>query len=412
MKTEIIAVGTELLLGQIANTNAQFLSSELAAAGFHVYHHTAVGDNSQRLRSVMEHAASRSDCIILTGGLGPTKDDLTKETAAEYIGTTLAYHAESLEAIIEHYKKTGKEMSENNKKQALVIEGSFVLPNDKGMAPGMIACHDGKVWMLLPGPPSEMKHMFQTYGLPKLLETGRREPVKSRVLRFFGIGESMLETKIADLIEHQSNPTIAPLAGEHEVTLRLSARFSIDAEAKKALDEAEKKILERVGEFYYGHGESTLEAMLLESLIQSSATVSAAESLTGGWFGKALTDAAGASKAFSGSAVVYNNEMKQRMLGVKPETLEQFGAVSPECAAEMAEGIRSLTGTSYGISFTGAAGPDSDGSAAPGTVYVGIASSAGTKVLSLQLAGSRSRIRALTVKHGMFALWQMVKKGQ
>ncbi|MFC7372242.1 competence/damage-inducible protein A [Fictibacillus iocasae] len=408
MKTEIIAVGTELLLGQIANTNAQFLSAELASAGFHVYHHTTVGDNPDRLLEVMKQASSRSECIIITGGLGPTKDDLTKETAAACIGRKLVYDHRSLDDILNHYKITGKEMSENNKKQALILEGSLVLPNDFGMAPGMVTEAENKTWMLLPGPPSELKPMFRQYGLPALLQKGGKEPVRSRVLRFFGIGESMLEAKLADLIENQTNPTIAPLAGDFEVTLRLSASFYSTEEAERALDETEQRILERAGEFFYGYDDSTLEEQLLKSLQQTATSLSAAESLTGGWFGKSVTDVPGASKSFMGSVVVYNNNMKEKLLGVKAETIQKHGAVSAECAAEMAEAVRQKTGSGFGISFTGAAGPDGDGHAKPGTVYIAISSPQQTDVLPLQLAGSRNRIRALAVKHGLFALHKRI----
>ncbi|HSU79497.1 MAG TPA: CinA family nicotinamide mononucleotide deamidase-related protein, partial [Candidatus Angelobacter sp.] len=254
MNAEIIAVGTELLLGQIANTNAQFISKELAEIGMNVFYHTVVGDNSDRLKKAIETAESRAKCLIFTGGLGPTKDDLTKETIASALEVGLTIDEEALKQIEAYFTRVGRPMTENNRRQAVVLEGAHVLPNNNGMAPGMILEKGDHLYILLPGPPSEMRPMFLESVRPYLMRT-QGEPITSRVLRFFGIGESALETELMDLIDNQTNPTLAPLAKEGEVTLRLSAKTSDSVEAQRMLDSLEAKITDRVGEFLYGYGD-------------------------------------------------------------------------------------------------------------------------------------------------------------
>lgn len=259
MNAEIIAVGSELLLGQIANTNAQFLSKQLAEIGINVYYHTVVGDNPARLADVIKISQSRSDLIIFTGGLGPTKDDLTKETIAKMLDKQLVFDEDALHSIEDYFKRTNRHMTENNKKQALVIDGSTILPNDHGMAPGMALEVNKITYMLFPGPPKELNPMFLSYGAPFLLESlGVVERIESRVLRFFGIGESQLETELEDLIDNQTNPTIAPLAGDGEVTIRLTAKHSSLEAANQLLDETEAEILKRVGPFLYGYDSTSL----------------------------------------------------------------------------------------------------------------------------------------------------------
>ncbi len=410
MNGEIIAVGSELLLGQIANTNAQFLSKQLADIGINVFYHTVAGDNSNRLKSVIKIAEQRSNLIILTGGLGPTKDDLTKETVASHLGKRLVLNEQALASIQSYFQKTNRQLTENSRKQALVIEGSEILPNDYGMAPGMVIKTKECVYMLLPGPPKELEPMFLKYGKAALLNGSKTNgKIISRVLRFFGIGEAALETKIEDLIDEQKNPTIAPLASDGEVVLRLTASHSDNGEATRLLDEAEKKILARVGQFFYGYDSSTLFHVLSDKLKKAKLTIAAAESLTGGLFQQELTAIPGASTIFKGGVVCYATEIKRDILKVKDETIREKGVVSPECAAELAENIRKLMSADVGISFTGVAGPDSQEGKPVGTVFIGVSIAGKTEVKEFQLGGTRDAIRLRTAKHGSFLLLKVLK---
>ncbi|MDX5475792.1 MAG: competence/damage-inducible protein A [Bacillaceae bacterium] len=406
LKAEIIAVGSELLLGQICNTNAQFLSNQLAELGVDVYFHTVVGDNSDRLTLAIEQAKTRSNFIIFSGGLGPTKDDLTKETIAKSLNKQLVMDEDALRSIEDYFIKTNRVMTENNKKQALVLEGSAVLKNDTGMAPGMALTENGYTYMLLPGPPKELNPMFLHYGREFITTVqGVKERIFSRVLRFFGIGESQLETEIEELIDSQTNPTIAPLAGDHEVTLRLTAKHHSETEALKLLDETEKKILTIVGDFFYGYDEDTIFTVLFNRIMKSQYTISSAESLTGGLFSEKMTNFSGASSVLEGCVVSYTNEVKQNVLNVSAKTLQNCGAVSEECAKEMAEGVKKLLNTNIGISFTGVAGPGTMDGKPVGAVYIGIALPNGkTVVHHVKLAGTRDTIRQRTVKYGCYYL--------
>ncbi|QHA91827.1 competence/damage-inducible protein A [Bacillus sp. N1-1] len=407
MNAEIIGIGSELLLGQIANTNAQFISQRLADLGINVFYHTVVGDNNERLKQAIEVAQTRSDLLVFTGGLGPTKDDLTKETIAETLNKQLVYNEEAMKTIQAYYDKTGAPMSENNRKQALVLEGAAVLRNDNGMAPGMALTENNHTYMLFPGPPKELYPMFTNYAEPYLLgQLKQGDTIVSRVLRFFGIGESRLETELEDLIDQQTNPTIAPLAGEWEVTLRLTAKADSKEEANKLIDETEKKIHARVGTFLYGYGETSLPKEVFSMLTDRNWSISTAESLTGGMFSQELTDLPGVSSLFYGGVVCYSNEVK-REIGVSKETLEAYGAVSEECAIELARSVKAKYKTDVGISFTGVAGPDPSEGKDAGTVYIGVAAPSGEKVVALNLAGNRNAIRKRTVKHGFNTLLKL-----
>lgn len=413
MNAEIIAVGSELLLGQIVNSNAQFISKGLADIGVNVFYHTVAGDNKNRLSSVIQTAQSRSDLLIFTGGLGPTQDDLTKETIADAFQKELVHDEISLQYIKNYFLQTNREMTPNNEKQALIIKDSHVLPNENGMAPGMAFSHENITCILLPGPPSEMKPMFEKYAIPFLLaKLDVKTKLHSRVLKFFGIGESILETKLQDLIEKQTNPTIAPLASEHEVTIRLTAAHPDDSTAKKLLDKTEAEILNRTSPFFYGYDHETLESQTMDSLIKNNATVASAESLTGGLFSKSITDMPGSSAVYKGGVIAYSNNIKQLLLGVPDSLLENHGAVSKECAEWMARHIRTITNADYGISFTGVAGPDKQEEKPVGTVFIAIADETGTRSFPLLLAGTRKAIREKTVKHGFHLLNQLVKEGQ
>ncbi|EIT85150.1 competence damage-inducible protein A [Fictibacillus macauensis ZFHKF-1] len=413
MNAEIIAVGSELLLGQIVNSNAQFISKELATLGVNVFYHTAVGDNSTRLTATIKTAQRRSNVIIFTGGLGPTKDDLTKETIASLLGRPLTYDEDAMEHIEDYFKRSKRQMSENNRKQALVLDGCHVLKNEFGMAPGMALQVEGITYILLPGPPKEMGPMFVNYAIPYLAALQpEAAPITSRVLRFFGIGESLLEATLQDIIDEQQNPTVAPLAGNHEVTLRLSAKFHDQKEALLALDQLEHRITERVGEFLYGYDETTLMKEAAQLFVQKGLTVAAAESLTGGGFGAEMTSLDGSSAYFLGSLVSYSNEMKEALLDIPSSLLKTEGAVSAACAELMAASARTKTGADIGISFTGVAGPQESEGKEVGTVFIGLSTNQKTTVHEVHISGSREAIRARTIKYGLFYLMDMVKKGQ
>jgi nicotinamide-nucleotide amidase len=414
MNAEIIAVGSELLLGQIVNSNARFISQQLAGLGINVFFHTVVGDNPDRLKSVIEIAEKRSNLIIFTGGLGPTKDDLTKETIARHLGKNLVMDQEALESIELYFKKGNRIMTENNKKQALVLEDSTILPNHHGMAPGMMIEKGNCIYMLLPGPPKEMEPMFLHFGtaaLSKQVKTD--EKIVSRVLRFFGIGEAALETEIIDLIDRQTNPTIAPLAADGECTLRLTAKHQDLQTAEGMLDEVEGNIKARVGQFLYGYDNTSLVAELMQVLKEKELTISAAESLTGGLFQQELTTVPGVSSVLKGGVVCYTNEVKKNVLKVKPETIDTYGVVSQECAKELAENVAALVSTDIGISFTGVAGPAELEGKPVGTVYIGIAiKGKQTVVEKLELGGSREANRSRSVKYGCYYLLKQLQESQ
>lgn len=399
MNAEIIAVGSELLLGQIANTNAQFISEQLAALGVDVFFHTVCGDNEARMIDVIKNAENRADLLIFTGGLGPTKDDLTKETVARVLGRKLVTDQAAMDSIVHYFQVTGREMTENNKKQALVIDGSHVLPNRHGMAPGMIVDTKKHIYLLMPGVPSEMKPMFLDF-VRGWLSTHSEEHIQSRVLRFFGIGESQLETKILDLIDAQSNPTIAPLAKESEVTLRLTAKHAQKDAAEAMLDQIEAKIATRVGAFLYGYDDDSLSQIVFQLMRNQKKTIAFAESLTGGMAADWLAAYPGASSVLNGGVVCYTNQVKNQVLHVPESILNTEGAVSAACAEKMASSVRTLCGADLGLSFTGVAGPDKSEGKPVGTVYIGLSDQGGTQSYRFQFNGSRRKIRIQSTKTG------------
>jgi nicotinamide-nucleotide amidase len=412
MRAELIAVGTELLLGQIANTNAQFLSQKLAELGVNVYFHTVVGDNSERLTQVIRQAAERSDLIIFTGGLGPTQDDLTKETVAAHIGVGLETDALAMERIQSFFDQRGIAMTENNRKQALVLEGSTVFHNDHGMAPGMAVSHEEKTYVLLPGPPSELYPMVDRYVMPFL--TGllpQKQVFHSRVLRFYGIGESALEERLLDLIEQQSNPTIAPYAKEFEVTLRITARAATVEQAESLIVPVEEKIRERVGEYVYATGETSLNQVVVKELTERGETIACAESCTGGTVASLLTSVPGSSAAFHGGIVCYTDEVKHQLLDIPQDILATHGAISEATARMLAENVRVKLGTTHGVAVTGVAGPDPSEGKPVGLVYIGIASEGqSTIVKEIRLAGRRQAIIGRAAKFALFYALQRIKE--
>ncbi|MTI83088.1 MAG: competence/damage-inducible protein A [Firmicutes bacterium] len=401
MQAEILSIGTELLLGDIVNTNAQYLSKKLAEMGIYVYYQAVVGDNPQRIQEAFENAFKKSDMIITTGGLGPTKDDLTKEMAAEYFGKNMVLDEESLQRITNLFQKQNWKMSEGNKKQAYFPAGAIILKNDKGTAPGCIIRENGKTAVLLPGPPQEMKHMFEK-GVAPYLAQFQQGIIQSKVLRICGLGESSMAERIADIIDAQTNPTVAPYAKDMEVTLRITAKAKDKEEVGNLIAPVEAQIRERLGESVYGEGETTLENVIGESLVKKGLTISVAESCTGGIITARLVNYAGISSVLKEGAVTYSNDAKVRNLGVKEDTLKQFGAVSPETAGEMAAGIASVSNTDIGLSTTGIAGPSGGTPEKPvGLVYIGLYIKGETKIKKIKTTGDRNRVRNRTA---VFAL--------
>lgn len=393
MKCEIIAVGTELLLGDILNTNAQYLSRRLSELGIFCYHQSVVGDNPQRLKETYELAFKRADLVITTGGLGPTKDDLTKEISFEFFKKESVLHEESLKRIEDRFEKMGREMAKNNIKQAYFPKDAIVLRNDNGTAPGCIINENNKILINLPGPPKEMKPMFENSVVP-YLSNFQKVVLTSKVLRVIGIGESTAEEMISHIIENQTNPTVAPYAKDGEVTFRITATAENENKAKELIVPIEEELKEIFKENLYGEGDDTLEDVLGKFLVENNLTVSTAESCTGGLLGAKLINYPGISAVFLEGAITYSNDAKMRTLGVKEETLKEFGAVSSETAKEMAEGIAKRCGARIGISTTGIAGPGGGTDEKPvGLVYIGVYIDGEVSTKKLNLLGNRQQIR-------------------
>lgn len=396
MDAEIIAVGSELLLGQIANTNAQYISQRLSSVGVNVYYHTVVGDNKERLLKALEIACKRANIIITTGGLGPTMDDLTKETIAEYLGMELMLHQPSAQAIREYFARRGRVMTENNLKQAMFPREAIVLPNAVGTAPGAIIEKDGKTFIILPGPPFEMQPMFENHVIPYLAQR-ENQKIFSRVLRIYGIGESAVEEMIKDLLEKQTNPTIAPLAAYGEVTLRLTVKCPRSQDPLELIKPVEDEIRRRLEQAVYGIDDDRLETVVARLLKERGLTLAMAESCTGGLISNLLTDVPGISENLLETCVTYSNQAKINRLGVKHETLEAYGAVSPQTAQEMAEGILRTSGADIGLAVTGIAGPGGGTPEKPvGLVYIAIAMDGNVEVKRIYNQGDRKRIKLST----------------
>ena len=400
---ELIAVGTELLLGNIANTDAQFISQGLSALGINVYYHTVVGDNPDRLRAAVELARTRADILITTGGLGPTCDDLTKNVLAGCFGKRLVFHEPSARRIEDYFRKlhSSRPMTENNYQQAMLPEGCTVLDNDWGTAPGVAFEADGVHVIMLPGPPRECRAMFTHRAVPYLRKLSDGVIV-SRTLKLFGIGESSMEAQLRDEMNSMTNPTLAPYAKEGECELRITAHAADEAAAHALIDPVAAELRARFGPLVYGVDVPSLEYVVLEGLKAQGLTIGVAESCTGGLMAKRLTDLSGASQVFKGGIVSYTNEVKHNVLGVPQELLDQYGAVSAPVAEAMAEGARRVLGCDIGLSSTGVAGPDKDDRGNEvGTMFVGIATPEGTYVrpLRITLRPVRERLRTITAHH-------------
>ena len=411
MVVELISVGTEILLGNIVNTNAAYLAEKCAEAGLSCYYQTVVGDNMQRLKETIELGMSRADILILSGGLGPTQDDLTKEAVAELLNLRLVMHDDTRERIQEIFEKRNLEITVNNWKQALIPEGATVLDNANGTAPGIYVKTEKNHIVLLPGPPNELIPMFEEKVVPilKQLETS---VIYSRTVKICGVGESKAETMIMDLMELQENPTIAPYAKTGEVHLRVTAKADSKEKAQKKVSPIVKELKARFGDDVYTTDPVvTLEKSVIELLKKYDLTLATAESCTGGLLSARLINVEGASKVFKAGMVTYSNKSKRKILGVKKPILTKFGAVSKETAASMAKGILSQTQADVSVAITGIAGPDGGTENKPvGFVCIACCIDGITTINEYQFSGNRSKIRESSVAAALTLLRKCVMK--
>ncbi len=409
---QILCVGTELLLGNVLDTNSHTLSIGLAKLGINLYYRKTVGDNRGRLVSSVKQALGESDILILSGGMGSTVDDLTVECVAEATGKKLVLHKPTLEKIKAYYKKKGTIMSENNVKQAMLPENALVFENKQGMAPCVILETGENTVIILPGPPRELEPLFQEYVYPYLAEKYPPRPIVSKMIRMWGIAESRMDEMVRDLTKLE-NPTVAPYAKNGEAFLRISASAESAHEAHKLIEPVEEEIYSRFGDYIWTSDEDSFESALVKLLMKNNLTVSFAESLTGGLCAKRITDISGASEIMKMSVVTYSNEAKEKLVGVKKETLDTFTAVSSECAEEMADGIRRVSGADIGISTTGVAGPSSCDGKPVGLMFVGVSTPDKTysKKYFFPYENDRSHVRLLSSSAALAeALFLLLKK--
>lgn len=384
MNAEIISVGTELLLGEIVNSDAQMISEGLSMLGINVYYHTVVGDNPERVKSAVNTAIERADILITTGGLGPTCDDLTKETLAQAFGKKLVFNQEALDNMVEIFRSFGnKPMTENNKKQAMVPEGAEVFQNRHGTAPGCAFEAMGKLVIMLPGPPRECRPMFFDQAVPYLARYSGGA-IASQTIKIFGLGESAMEEKLRFMMDEMQNPTVAPYAKEGECLVRVTAKAEDEEKAHTLTKPVVEKICEILGDVVYGVDVRSLEEVVVNGLKEAGMTLSVAESCTGGLLAKRLTDIPGSSACFTGGICAYTKEMKAAILGVSRSVIAEAGVVSKEVASQMAEGVRRLTKSDIGIGVTGVAGPGEDADHNPeGLVYIAVSDCDGTEVVEM-----------------------------
>lgn len=395
MGSEILTVGTELLLGQIVDTNASWIAQRLAEAGIDVFYKSTVGDNWGRIEAAIRLALGRADVLLITGGLGPTEDDLTRDVLAHVLQRPLHLDPTVLEAIQRRFAIRRTPMADNNRKQAMVPEGAEVLHNPRGTAPGLFIRHDGRVVACMPGVPGEMKPMLLEQVIPRIRDTlGLRSRIVSRVLKTCGISESMVDQRIGDYFRDMRNPTIGVLAHAGEIHIRLTCKGEDDAEIARMLDELEGKIRERLGHRIFGCDGDRMEALVGALLRQRGATLAVAESCTGGLIANRLTDIPDSSTYFERGVVAYSEEAKRALLDVPAELLRTCGAVSPEVARAMADGVRRRSGTTFGLSTTGIAGPSGGTPEKPvGLVYIGLAWEGGSLAREERLIGERTLIK-------------------
>ena len=401
MNAEILSVGTELLMGQIANTDAQYLSRGLNELGINVYYHTVVGDNPGRLRQQLRQAWERSDLIITTGGLGPTEDDLTKEAVAEFLGLPLELHQPSLEAMARYFAGIGRTMTPNNEKQAYFPKGCLVLANPNGTAPGCLVEREGRVFVVLPGPPRELNPMFDNHVRPYLMQRGDAK-ITSRMLHIFGMGESEAAYRLRTMIERQDNPTLATYVGKGDVLLRITARTALDADPEPLLAPAVQEVETLLGGVVISDRDETLPEVVVRLLASQVKTLACAESCTGGLLSSMIVDVPGASGVLLEGAVTYSNEAKMRRLAVPEAVLAQHGAVSEACARAMAEGMRAASGADFALATTGIAGPGGGTPEKPvGLIYAALASAGGVEVETYRLKRDRALNRRTTALNAL-----------
>ncbi len=409
---EFIAVGTELLLGQIANTNAQWFSEQLNAYGFNMYHHTVVGDNLSRVKDVFIQAQNRSDIVIVSGGLGPTEDDLTREAFQAMTNLSIRHDEQALRKITAYFDKQGTRMTTNNQRQARIFTSATVLENKLGMAPGMRLIYNGVLWVFLPGVPREIKQIASDDVIPYLAQSmSDNERIESRVIKCIGIGESMLEDTLGDLIQQQTNPTIALLAQQDGITIRLTVKATSQQSAQAKLDGLTEKIEDRIRPYIYGYNDDTIERKIIQLLQNSHQTIAAAESITGGGFTHKLIQEEGASAVCPGSIVSYGTEIKRELLGIPEQLIETDGVISEQCAIQMAKNICTVMQSSLGISFTGVAGPSTTEGKEIGTTYISIYCVDGTYIVRhFVFSGTRQAIQRQAVLKGCELLLNFLLK--
>lgn len=408
MKAEILAVGTEILLGDIVNTNAHYLANRLKELGIFVYYQGVVGDNTKRIIDELDLAFKRSDIVITTGGLGPTKDDLTKEAAAEYFNKKLILNEEELKKIEEFFKRRNIKITENNRKQALIPEGALVLINPNGTAPGCIIEEDDKILIILPGPPNEMKPMYEKTVLP-YLQKKQECTLVSKTLRMIGIPEGTMADMVSSYLDLE-NPTVAPYAKDNDVILRITAKARDINTGKKILEPVEKQIRGILGEFIYGEDEDTIEDVFGAYLVENDIKIATAESCTGGLLAGRIINYPGISKVFGEGYITYSNEAKVKNLGVSEKTLAEFGAVSKETAMEMAQGAALKSGADLGVSTTGIAGPTGGTpDKIVGLVYIGLYYNGIVKYKELKLSGNRQKVRSRAVNEALSFAYKEIK---
>lgn len=410
MNAEIVAVGSEMLTPERVDTNSLYLTGELNNLGVEVVTKYVIGDHLERLRDAVRHAIARSEILIISGGLGPTEDDLTREAVAHALDRKLIFHQEISDALEQRFARLNRKMAEVNKRQAFIIDGAAILPNERGTAPGQWVEESGAVLMLLPGPPHELKAMFERECLPRLARLVPRLVIRTICLRVAGMGESDLDQLIAPVYKRYRNPATTILAAAGDIQVYLRARCATEAETDALLEEVAGPIELLLGDRVYSRNGETLEAVVGGLLRHHRATVSVAESLTGGMLGERFTSVAGSSQYFVGGFITYTNEMKIEMLGVAPELLDKYGAVSKGVAEAMAAGARHRTKSTYALSVTGVAGPATGAETAPvGTTFISVADDTGTEVLERQFLGDRTRIRNFASQVALDLLRRRIK---
>ncbi len=415
MRCEIIAVGTELLMGQTMNTNARDIALALSALGVGVYYQTVVGDNEGRLEEVFNQAVKRTELVILTGGLGPTEDDITRETVAKVLGLPLEQNEDWVNKLESFFQKRKRPMSDVNRRQAMVPRGGQLLPNDRGTAPGIILEIKERIVVLLPGPPRELIPMFQNQVIPylkkRLQSVDQLGVLQSKVLRVIGMGESDLVSKLKDILARQSNPTIAPLAKGAEVHLRITALAPSKKEAKYLIDQTAAEINAVLGDSVYGVDDEELELAVAKQLWKKKMTVALAESCSGGFLSHRLTNIPGSSIYFKSGLVTYSNEAKADILGVDPVLINRHGAVSEEVASEMARCVRRLTDADIGLGITGIAGPSGGTAEKPvGLTYIALETEKGVFCRRYEFWGSREEIKERASQAALYLMWLFLLK--